>query len=242
MSGISEAENFPKYRHEYKYICDAVQNAILKTRLKGLLREDSHAGADGCYRIRSLYFDSPEDDCYYENESGVGERVKYRIRIYDGDVSYISLEKKSRHRGMTLKKSCRIEEALCRQLMAGQRVFPTPDMPKVLCTMLEELLERWMRPAVIVEYVRYPFVESCGNVRITLDEAVSSSNEISRFLSPVLCSRPILGAGQSILEVKWDEFLPDYIENSLQTGKLSRSSFSKYYLCRKYNTYGGVRI
>ena len=52
-----------KYRHEYKYICNAMQNAVLKTRAKALMTGDFHAGADGSYRIRSLYFDDPQDRC-----------------------------------------------------------------------------------------------------------------------------------------------------------------------------------
>ena len=54
-----------KYRHEYKYICDAMQNAVLKTRAQGILKRDEHTGLDGAYRIRSLYFDDLEDKCYY---------------------------------------------------------------------------------------------------------------------------------------------------------------------------------
>ncbi|MDE6184461.1 MAG: VTC domain-containing protein, partial [Lachnospiraceae bacterium] len=91
------------YRHEYKYVCNAMENAILKTRAQGILKRDEHAGPDGAYTIRSLYFDDLEDRCYYENESGIGERDKYRIRIYNGDISRITLEKKSKERGMTLK-------------------------------------------------------------------------------------------------------------------------------------------
>lgn len=54
--------------------------------------------------------------------------------------------------------------------------------------------------------------------------------------------RPIMEKGQSILEVKWDEFIPGYIKQNMDTNALQRSSFSKYYLCRRFNTYGGSRI
>ena len=43
-----------KYRHEYKYICNAAQNAILKVRAQGLLKIDEHAGSSGAYTIRRL--------------------------------------------------------------------------------------------------------------------------------------------------------------------------------------------
>lgn len=229
-------------RHEYKYLTDSRQNALLKVRAAGILQRDSHAGKDGCYRIRSLYFDTPRDSCYYENESGIGERDKYRIRIYNGDLSRITLEKKSKIRQMTRKQSCPISEALCRRLMEQRGIEITPDMTEGQKQLLGEMQRKAMRPVVIVEYVRYPFVERNGNVRVTFDENICSSNEVSRFLDPRILLRPVLSRGMSVLEVKWDAFLPDYIKHHLQQEELQWSSFSKYYLCRKYNTYGGMRV
>ena len=231
-----------RYRHEYKYLCNAMQNAVLKTRIKALLKPDIHTEAAGAYRIRSLYFDSLEDGCYYDNENGVGERDKYRIRIYNEEISYIVLEKKSKSRQMTRKQSCRIDENICRSLMTGQHVRISEDMSQEGKKLLSEMQNKNMRPAVIVEYVRYPFVEKSGNVRITFDENISSSNEIDNFLKEEISVRPVLASGMSVLEIKWDEFLPDYIKHQLQISSLQWSSFSKYYLCRKYNTYGGIRI
>lgn len=231
-----------KYRHEYKYMNDAAQNAVLKTRAKAILRQDKYAGSSGSYWVRSLYFDSPYDDCYYENEDGVGVRAKYRIRIYNADCSHITLEKKSKNRQMTLKQSCSIDETICRQLMTQQGIHITPDMADELKYLLCEMQRRCMRPAVIVEYLRYPFVDPNGNVRITFDENICSSNDISGFLEKRIMTRPILEKGMSVLEVKWDEFLPGYIKNHMQLETLQWQSFSKYYLCRRYNIYGGVKI
>lgn len=231
-----------KYRHEYKYVCNSMQSTVLKTRASGIMKRDIHAGANGYYRIRSLYFDDMEDTCYYENEGGVGERDKYRIRIYNGDISRISLEKKSKNRGMTLKTACRINEEICRKLMKGEKNIIDSNMTYVQKKLLLEMQLKNMSPKVIVEYVRYPFVNQNGNVRVTFDEAISSSNDIGCFLEKEIILRPILEKGQGILEVKWDEFLPDYIKKIMELDSLRWNSFSKYYLCRKYNTFGGVRI
>lgn len=239
---MTEKYTEAKYRHEYKYVCDAMQNAVLKTRARAILKRDEHVGFDGFYRIRSLYFDDLEDRCYYENEGGIGERDKYRIRIYNGNISRIALEKKGKVRGMTLKTQNRISEEQCRQLMGGTVPLVSEDMTDCLKQLLTEMRMKNMRPKVIVEYVRYPFVERNGNVRITFDEAISSSNEIGRFLEQALILRPVMERGCGVLEVKWDEYLPDYIKNALQMGNLSWSSFSKYYLCRRYNVYGGIRV
>lgn len=229
-----------KYRHEYKYSCDSMQNAILKMRAKGLLRPDRHAGAEGFYDIRSLYFDTPDNQCYLENEAGFDKRDKYRIRIYNADSRKIVLEKKSKERQMTLKVSCQISEEICRKLMHNERVQIQEDMPALQKKLLSEMQIKAMRPVVIVEYRRFPFVEKNGNVRITFDENISSSNDVQNFLEKRIVTRPILEKGQSIIEVKWDAFLLSYIKEHMQLETLQWTSFSKYYLCRKYNTHGGI--
>ena len=98
---------------------------------------------------------------------------------------------------------------------------------------------QFMRPAVIVEYDRIPYVSATGNVRITLDKNIRSSNAFDRFFDPSLPSRPLMDHAQHILEVKYDELLPDYIKELLQLDSLQQTTFSKYYLCRKYSL-GGI--
>ena len=98
-----------------------------------------------------------------------------------------------------------------------------------------------LKPKVIVEYDRIPYVERLGNVRVTLDQNISSSGDLDGFFREHIRKRPILPAGQHILEVKYDEFLPDAIRCNLQLQNLRQTSFSKYYLCRKYGRSGGVQ-
>lgn len=229
-----------KYRHEYKYYCTAREMAELLARARGLMRPDPHAGAGGAYRVRSLYFDTLEDACYFETEDGVDVRDKYRIRIYNGNAERISLERKSKKSGMTLKSACRIDEALCRKLMTGQGLFAADAQMEE--ELLRSMRERCMRPAVIVEYLRYPFVEPNGNVRVTFDMQITSSCDFNAFLDRRIGGRPILPNGGGILEVKWDTLVPEYVKQGLQMNSLQRISFSKYCLCRKYNVYGGIRL
>lgn len=230
------------FRHEYKYFSTEVQRAVLKTKANGLLKKDVHSSESGGYRVRSLYFDNLYNRCYSENEAGVDNRDKYRIRIYDSNSNYILLEKKSKQRQMTLKTSCRISEEICRKLMNREMIVLDDSMTAKQKQLLSELQYQGMRPVVIVDYMRYAYVEKNGNVRITFDENISSSGEVTRFLEKDIVLRPVLDMGKGVVEVKWDELIPDYIKNHMQLENLQWSSFSKYFLCRKYNTYGGVRI
>lgn len=141
-----------------------------------------------------------------------------------------------------MKTTSLIDETTCRELMRGQGYALNSAMSDSLKKLLLEMQEKCMKPSVIVDYVRYPFVEQSGNVRITFVEAIRFSGNIERFLDKQICTRPIMETGKSILEVKWDEFLPDYIKKHMQLDSLQRSSFSKYYLCKKYNIYGGIRV
>ena len=170
------------YRHELKYVVTAAELALLENRIKGLVRPDAHAGADGMYHIRSLYFDDYYNSCYNENEIGTDPREKFRIRIYNESAARINLELKRKEHGMTQKLSCRLTEEQCRSLMAGRPLLPDSSYPPVLQKLNLQMRTRLLRPAVIVEYDRVPFVDPLGNTRITMDLNIRSSNYCSRFL------------------------------------------------------------
>lgn len=63
-----------RYRHEYKYMLDARQRAILQIRARAITQIDPHAGPDGTYVVRSVYFDDMNDSSLLENLSGTDPR------------------------------------------------------------------------------------------------------------------------------------------------------------------------
>lgn len=222
------------FRHENKYRINAKQEGILYVKVKSLLRQDSHAGQNGSYQIRSLYFDDIHDTCLSDNLRGKDPRSKFRIRYYDDDISYLRLEKKFKYRGLGRKESCRLTEEECRTLMRGEIPLITDAMPPVKQRLLTELKLRGLKPKVIVTYERLPFIYPAGNVRITFDRKLTSSDEISKFLSGDYARRPVMPCGESIIEVKWDELLPHHIKDILQTENLIQTAFSKYAMCRQF--------
>lgn len=234
-----------EFRHEYKFIISIPQSLILKERLSGLMKKDVNSGKKGSYEIRSIYFDDIHNSCFKQNEAGIDPRAKYRIRSYRLSDEQIILEKKIKQNGMTKKlqeqltkeqyeilKRCDGKGILTRA--SDKELFFHREPPLV-----QELLAlkqmRQMQPKVIVAYERTPFVEEAGNVRVTFDDTIASSTEFEAFFSPGLQKRPIMPVGQTLLEVKFDEFLPEYIKETLELGKLSQTTFSKYYLCRRYS-------
>ncbi len=229
----------PIYRNEYKYQISAAQFTILKSRAEAILQRDRHTAKDGpyagIYNIRSVYFDDQRNSCYWENENGTDPREKFRIRIYNHSSRRIMLELKAKQSGKCLKRSCPLTLEQCQILIAGDCLPESPDYPPLLQKLLLQIRTRGLRPVVIVEYDRIPFVFPTGNVRVTLDCNISASSQCSGFLRDDLPLRPILPTGQHILEVKWDQVLPDFIYRMLMLDKLQWTSFSKFYLCRKYS-------
>lgn len=228
-----------EYRHEYKYLCSGQQLALIANKIQGLMEYDKYAGDKRQYRIRSLYFDDYEDGCLYDNINGNDPRAKFRLRIYNHNKTYIRLELKKKERGKTRKLSCSIDEALCRKIMQGLPV----DMNAVDADVYRKFClwqnTRLLRPKVIVEYDRIPFVYRDGNVRVTFDTNICSGNCVEGFLDDSIVSRPVMPFGEHILEVKFDELLPDFIYLAVQTEKLRQTTYSKYYMCRKYSIAGG---
>ena len=223
-----------RYRHEFKYLISEGQKELLRLRLKGLMQPDPYAGKSGSYNIRSIYFDDYYNSCYYDNLSGADPRTKYRIRIYDHSADRIALECKRREHGMTRKTSEVISRSEYEQLMRGELCADLTVLPPLMRDLQLQIRTRRLHPVVIVDYDRLPFVCRAGNVRITLDTGISSSREFDRFFEEYLPKRPILQRGVHLLEVKYDEFLPDPIYRALQLDSLTQTAFSKYALCRQY--------
>lgn len=226
-----------KFRHEFKYVCSEAQLVCLQHRINGLMRKDLHADSAGRYRIRSMYFDDVYHTCFYENENGTDPREKYRIRIYNQDTSLIRLECKRKQCAMTRKDSCEIDAETCRMLLAGADAPPHLETRKenpVWNRFTAKWNNDYFRPSIIVEYDRTTYVERLGNVRITFDRNISSADIREDFFTEKLVRRPVMPAGMQLLEVKYDEYLPDYIYKALELDSMQRIAFSKFYLCKKY--------
>ena len=224
-----------RYRHEYKYFIDRIEEELLLMQAAGLLERDFHAGADGAYWIRSLYFDDYDDRCMYDVENGVNARSKFRIRYYNGDCIHSRLEKKQKVNGMTQKEVCSLTPEECQAFVAGKIPEITAGRSEKKRQMFLEMQLQNLRPRTIVTYERIPFVYPAGNVRVTFDRKITSSEETEHFLKGDYSERPIMAQGYSILEVKWDELLPSLIKEMLQLDSLQWTAFSKYYMCRRYH-------
>ena len=221
-----------KYRHEWKHVINYADMLTLRSRLSAVMKRDEHA-IGGIYRIRSLYFDNLSDKALWEKIDGVNVREKFRIRYYNGDTSFIVLEKKSKINGLCAKESCRITEDEAQKIVDGNLGW-MPESGRPLCLELySKMCSQGLRPKTIVDYTRDPFIYGPGNVRVTIDYNIRTGAFRTDFLNPETLTLP---AGESpiILEVKWDDYLPDIIRDAVTIPGRRVSAFSKYEQCRIY--------
>lgn len=223
-----------KYRYEIKYVCSDLQMLQMEEKISVILARDPHVGGNGFYTIRSLYFDDYYNSAFYEKEDGNNPREKYRLRYYNNDKSRIHLEIKKKAGAKIQKESSPVTEKEAEAMAEGQWTEIAGSSSRVVQKFFLNGMTRIFRPKIIVEYDRVPYICREGNVRITFDKNIRSSSQLEDFWKEDLATRPVMPSGQHLLEVKFDEFLPDYIYNTLQMEHMVQTAFSKYYLCRKY--------
>lgn len=221
-----------EYRHELKFLVSEKEIQLMAHRLKSVMKMDAHQIGNS-YMIRSLYFDDINDSCKRENEDGIDNRRKFRIRLYDGNVSVLHLEKKEKHRGMTKKTAVDIAQTICKDYMHKKIPVYDTNITELEKELYSQAVMNRMLPKCIVEYERTAFVDKRGNVRITFDRNISGSDRIEDFLDKTIYKTPVSPEGQHILEIKYDEFLPQYLAELLEIGTLQQTSFSKYYYVRE---------
>ena len=220
------------WRHEWKHEISYADLLCIRQRLRAVAGTDPHAQG-GKYRVRSLYFDTPGDRALREKIDGADPREKFRIRCYNGDPSFIRLEKKLRRGGLSAKFSAELSAEEARRILNGETGWMLASGRPLVQELCSIMRTEGLRPRTIVDYTREPFVYRPGNVRVTFDYDIRTGLSGTDFLNPDCVTIPAGGA-PILLEVKWDAFLPSVIRDAVQTGNLRATAFSKYAQCRIY--------
>ena len=221
-----------EYRHEIKHFITPTDAVMIRTNLRAVAAPDPHAGEDGRYRIRSLYFDDLNDTALWEKLDGVNVRRKFRIRYYNADLSYIMLESKMKRDTVGCKLQERLTEEETRRILCGDLSWMPCSGRPLLIALYVEMKTKGLRPRCVVEYLRSPFVYGPGNVRVTIDWNVRTGPP-DKFLDPGGLTLPVEGS-PTLLEVKWDAYLPGVIRRATALKSRVPTAFSKYAACRIY--------
>ena len=227
-------EQEKNYRHELKYLIPYSEYLAMRSRLRAVMDTDPHA-IDGKYCIRSIYFDNSDDKALREKIDGIDRREKWRIRYYNDDLTYITLEKKMKIIDKCLKYDAVISEAELRKILDGDLKFMRDHESGLVRELYAKMRYQRLRPRVLVSYEREPYIYKAGNVRVTFDSKIRTSlwsnDYLSRDRSDISATE---SPGQMYLEVKYDAFLPEVIQHLIQTPGLRQQAFSKYGAARRF--------
>ena len=79
------------------------------------------------------------------------------------------------------------------------------------------------RPTVIVDYDREALTYAPGNVRVTFDRRIRGCHQPQLFFSENLPSIPAISPDRVVMEVKYDDYLPDIVNRT--DGENKRTGF-----------------
>lgn len=222
-----------KYRVEDKYQLDENSMILLEKRLAVALHTDKNQEDNQGYIVSSLYFDDLMDRHLHDTIDGVAQREKYRIRIYNHSLNTIKLEVKHKKYNRVWKSSRNITIEQMEQLIRGKCIDdPEKEMHSPITLFNLAIKERGLRPKIIIEYNRKAFLYSAGNVRITFDRDVRASVKEDLFGTEIDACQ-LVKPYASVLEVKYDEFLPDVVAQLLEIGNMLQIPYSKYRIGRE---------
>ena len=221
------------YRHEWKHQLNYSDLLAIRQRLRAVMTPDPHA-ENGEYFIRSLYFDNVYDKALREKIDGVNMREKFRIRYYNHDPSIIHLEKKSKVSGLGTKYSASLTAQQAQRIVDHDIEWMKDSDESLIKELYLKMQYQGLRPQVIVDYTREPYIYGSGNVRVTFDYDIRTGLHCTDFLNPECITIPAVDCG-ILLEVKWDAYLPDIIRDCVQQPGRRVTAFSKYAQCRMYD-------
>lgn len=223
-------------RLEVKYLIDRTTRTALSRDLAAFMRPDIHAGPEGGYLVRSLYFDTIDHLAYHEKMAGAAVRHKMRIRAYGEDPSqtpYVRLEVKSRYLSYIKKITVdvsredygEIESALSRRTLPPAHLMNDGRVSKEFFR-LQRLYN--LEPRVIVQYRRQAFERmELNRVRVNFDDELLASRNLE-LLGPLRGARRLLNYGHAIFEIKVDNVMPYWLHTLIAKYNLQNEALSKY--------------
>jgi hypothetical protein len=218
------------YRNEFKFFINAHQKNIMANKLSKICQRDSFSDADGGYLISSLYFDDYNQSAVFDKLSGIRDRKKFRVRVYNYQPNVIKLERKIKREYVTEKSHIQISKEEYDTLVSGDVSILRHKDDVVAKDFYLYYRTKNLRPRVVVEYRREAFIYKYGDVRITFDSLLRAGV----FQKDLFSNGYLISAiphDQIILEVKFTGYFPDVIRNIIQINNLQWQSISKYVTC-----------
>lgn len=188
----------------------------------------------GSYIVNNLYLDDRYDSFYHGKYLGRLVRDKFRLRYYNGDQSFIRLERKHKEGHLSYKDTMTILKEQYQMLKSGDFSFILKEEAPLWQTLAMFHRLKGLRPTAIFSYKREAYVYQPGDVRLTFDSPPFSTKEEMPF-----CYEPLArNFGKEeysplLLEVKYYRFLPEIIKRLLNGLPIAHTEMSKYCIVRR---------
>jgi len=229
--------NVKRGRSEIKYYVSLEKVADIKKFIKPYVNRDPYSSKqkDHRYIVRSLYFDTPQLDFYYQKMDGLQIRKKLRIRAYNNGYSgeYGFLEIKRKYTNAIIKERTKYPIPQIERILSGEEdnwlSLKQANGSLVLGKFLYNIEKLNLEPVVLVVYDRDAFVGELENRnRLTLDYNVKACK--CDTLNSIYHETDLIPITESqcILELKFDYYMPQWMRKLICHIKVSPQSISKY--------------
>jgi len=222
-------------RHESKYLIDPALVPEIRRFLRPFAVPDSYAETWPGYRypICSLYLDSQDWMLYRQTVDGERNRFKLRVRTYSDDPAKPAfLEVKRKLNRIVHKRRAGVSREQARALVNRGRLdlggLPRQDR-RDADYFYQYVALTESRPVVRVKYKREAYVARSNEpVRVTIDtdlmHAITPDFDL-RHTEGRWTSIPLKGV---ILEIKFTERFPCWVQELIQTFGLGQRAVPKY--------------
>ena len=156
------------------------------------------------------------------------------MRIYDLNAAEIKFEIKNKRNNQIFKETASISRESGYRIIDGEYGELLKYENPILNKIYKKFTEKQYKPKVIIDYDRDAFVYDFFNTRITIDKNLHSNNTDFDLFSSNLHTIPVVLEGKQILEIKYENVIPEYIQRVLQLDAAERLAISKYTLGRRF--------
>ncbi len=217
-------------RFELKYLAPIEQARAFAEELALHARPDPHSGLAG-YPVYSLYWDSPELTFFWEKLDGEKLRRKLRFRRYEGrDEVFVEIKQRTDRTVQKRRTRLPLAEALA---LFDRGALDVERESRVDDAVLKEalVLARMHRlaPAAAVRYQRQAwFATFEPDLRVTFDTRLQYDARELDLAQPFRTGAYLLAPEWCVLEIKYNDRVPQWLLALVRRHGLDVVRFSKY--------------
>ena len=212
-------------RHEVKFLVNAKQRAALERALTEYMIPDEHGESTIC----NVYYDTPDFRLIRRSLEKPAYKEKLRIRSYGrvNENGKIFMELKKKYDGIVYKRRISLSQSSAVAYLNGEDKLPGNGQIEKEIDWFTQFYGELV-PAMYLCYDRTAyFCKEDPGLRITFDTNIMWRTDRARLTSHPN-GRQLLGAGESLMEIKVGSAMPMWLVELLNKLEIRQISFSKY--------------